>query len=130
MSGKHKWIAEMEIELIAKQAENKCTEMMDRFKEMQAIIVRDPEDIEDLTEIKEFMEKVPIELKKMKPDMDQCMEVFGMLDDFNYKWPSDDKFDQKWVLYGSPLDTMVKIQRAEVFLEQQKKKFLQLMISE
>ena len=111
LSGKHTEIANQEIELIAKRARTTNAELLKTFKEMQEIIEKVPSNIEELTEIKQYMEKVPIEIKKLKPDMDACLEIYGVLDEFNYKFESDEDFNLKWKLFGSPKDTLERIGR-------------------
>ena len=51
LSGKHRKIAEEEIEIIAKTARNQTNKLLKRFKEWHDIIEKSPQNIEELNEI-------------------------------------------------------------------------------
>ena len=72
LAGKHRKIAEEEIEIIAKTARNQTNKLLKRFKEWHDIIEKSPQNIEELNEIREFMTKVPIEIKKIKSEMERA----------------------------------------------------------
>lgn len=57
LSGKHKKIAELEIEIIAKRAKQSTDVLLEKFKEIHDKVNRKPDHIEGLTAIKEFMQK-------------------------------------------------------------------------
>lgn len=92
LSGKHKRIAEEEIEIIAKTARNQTNKLLKKFKEWQDIIEKTPSNIEELNEIREFMTKVPIEIKKIKSEMEKAGEVYEYLNEFSYKFKNDEDF--------------------------------------
>lgn len=105
LSGKHKRIAEEEIEIIAKQAWLQTNRILNKYKSWHEIIEKIPTNIEELNEIREFMSKAPIEIKKLKSDMEQAQDIFEILNEFGYKFKSDDDFELKWKLFGSPKET-------------------------
>ena len=65
-SGKHSSIVEKEIKLIATRAREKNNELSLHFEEMESKIRKTPQDIEELTQIKEYMASLPIEIQKEK----------------------------------------------------------------
>lgn len=87
-------------------------------------IKEDPENIEKLTEIKEYMSSVPNELAKLKIEMAKCFDVYDILDGFSHKTGKED-LDKKWIIYGASKDTMELIEKREKELEKDKVKFLE-----
>ena len=70
------------------------------------------------------MSKAPIEIKKLKSDMEQAQDIFEILNEFGYKFKSDDDFELKWKLFGSPKETYQKIDKQQGYLEREQEKFV------
>ena len=124
LAGKHRRIAEEEILLIAKVARNKTQEILEKFEKIHMKIESVPKDIEELTSIKEFMGTLPKEIEKEQNEIVQCMQIFDVLDEFEYKFTDDEEYDKKWRMFGAPKDTYEKIDRQIVYLEKEKEKFV------
>jgi len=62
---KHEKIATDEVELIARRARKSADEIIESFEKMDMKICSAPRDIEELTQIKEYMASVPNEIEKM-----------------------------------------------------------------
>jgi dynein heavy chain len=45
-----------------------------------------PKDIEELTSIKDYMNSVPNEIEKMSGDIKNCIHIYEILNQFNYKF--------------------------------------------
>lgn len=60
-----------------------------------------PVDIEKLTDIKEYISNMPMQMEKMKIQMNKCFDVFKTLESFNYRF-SKDELDKRWIIFGSP----------------------------
>lgn len=58
--------------------------------------------------------------------MEECMKVFDMLDDFQFKIDKED-INKKFKIMGSIRDTEVMIDSREGMLEKEKVKFLEAM---
>ena len=56
------------------------------------------------------MSKAPIEIKKIKSEMERAQDVYETLNEFSYKFKSDEDFELKWKLFGSPKETFEKIE--------------------
>ncbi len=54
-----------------------------------------------MTETRKFIAEIPITIEKLKQEINNCMEIYSILDEFNYEFTSTD-LDQKWWLFGSP----------------------------
>lgn len=127
MSGKHKRIAELEIELIAKRAKQSNAELTKEFIEMHETIEKTPEDIEEMTKIKEFMARVPTDIEKLKIDITLCMEIYDVLNEFNYQFKDNEDYDRKWDLFGAPKRTLEKIEAQKLTLENEKNTMITVM---
>jgi len=51
------------------------------------------------------MENIPLELEKLKLEMDKCFEVYQKLESFNYRFSKDD-YDKKWIIFGGIKETL------------------------
>jgi len=68
---------------------------------MEDKIMKTPETIEDLTNTKNFIMDQGVEIEKKKKEIDEVMETYSILDEFNYDLSYVDQQD-KWHLYGCP----------------------------
>jgi dynein heavy chain len=120
---KHTWIANQEIELIAKMAKKMANNTIDAFYKINST----PKDIEELSAIRDFMQSVPNEIEKLDGQIKLGMQVYQILEEFKYAFAEDEDYDKQWRLYGSPNDTKSVIGRQMAALEKEKDKFVNLM---
>lgn len=99
--GKHTSIIEKEIKLIAQKAKEMNYNMSTKFDEINERIRRPPKNIEDLTDTKKYIAEIPSTIEKLKTEINMCMDIYGILDEFNFEFTNSD-LDQKWYLFGSP----------------------------
>lgn len=111
LAQKHTKIANDEIELIAKRAKQQANELLEVFEKMNNKIESAPKDIEELTAIKDYMASVPNEIEKQTSDLKACMQIYDILNQFNYKFHDDEDYDKKWKLFGSPKEAIEKIDK-------------------
>lgn len=63
--------------MIAKRAKQATHSIFNQFNAIQNKVKEVPQDIEKLTEIREYMNNVlPTELEKLKVEMNKCFEVY------------------------------------------------------
>jgi dynein heavy chain len=129
ISGKHSKIADLEIEIIAKRSKIAAQEITDKFKDIHEKINRKPDDIESLTAIKEFMDKCDSELDKLQGEIAECMKIYEILDEFQYKFDEDD-IKKKHGMQKSPKDTIDLIERQTLYLEKEKEKLINQMFGD
>ncbi|CAK83095.1 unnamed protein product (macronuclear) [Paramecium tetraurelia] len=110
------------IDLIARRARNTSIRIFQEFGDIKKTILEEPDTIEKLTLLKEYIGNLPQELEKMKIKMNQLFDVFKMLEEFNYRFPLDD-FQRRWKIFGSPkeIKEMVEVRNGQ--LEKLKVKF-------
>lgn len=127
---KHTMIAEQEIELIAKMAKRMANGTIDAFFKINDKINSSPNNIEELSQIRDFMQSVPAEIEKLDVSIKQGMQVYQILEEFKYTFAEEDDYDKQWRLYGSPNDTKSVIGKQIQALEKEKEKFVQSMQQE
>lgn len=128
-AGKHSSIVEKEIKLIASRARDKNNELSLKFEEMEARVRKTPQSIEELTDIKDFMAALPIEIQKDKVDIQDCVEIYDLLEDYQHEF-SMSELDAKWELFAAPKRLMEVIQAQTSVLDKQKEVFLKEMAQE
>ncbi|OMJ85153.1 hypothetical protein SteCoe_13621 [Stentor coeruleus] len=104
LAGKHVSFVKHLIEMIAQKARDATVKMLEEFRKMHREISKPPKDIEELTEIKDYISRVPVEIEKMKQEIEQNMSTFGILEKFQYRFTNDD-MNKKWDLFGYPKKT-------------------------
>jgi hypothetical protein len=57
------------------------------------------------------MANLPKDLEKKKMEIKKCMEIYTTLDMFHYKFDDEEEYDKMWRVYGSPLETMQRIDK-------------------
>ena len=72
-----------------------------KFDEINERIRRPPKNIEELTETKKYITEIPLTIEKLKQEINNCMEIYSVLEEFNYEFSNSDQ-DQKWYLFGAP----------------------------
>lgn len=90
-TGKHASIVEKEIKLIAQKAKEMNYNLSTKFDEINERIRRPPKNIEELTETKKFLAEIPITIEKLKQDINYCMDIYSILDEFNYEFSNSDQ---------------------------------------
>lgn len=68
---------------------------------MEDKIMKTPETIEDLTNTKQFIADQGVEIEKKKKEIDEIMDHYAILDEFNYDLSYTDQ-QEKWHLFGCP----------------------------
>ena len=61
-----------------------------KFDEINERIRRPPKNIEELTETKRYISEIPATIEKLKTEINNCMDIYTILDEFNYEFSSSD----------------------------------------
>jgi len=73
------------------------------------------------------MAGAPGEIAKLKNEIAAGMKVYDILKQFFYQFSEEEDYDRQWRLFGSPGDTMEKIQKQSNYLDKEKDKFVNIM---
>jgi dynein heavy chain, axonemal len=117
--GKYSSIIEKEVKLIASKAKEANYNLSVKFEEIGEKIRRPPKNIEELTETRKFISEIPITIEKLKQEINACMDVYTILDEFNFEFTNSD-LDSKWQLFGAPQRVISIIESQSQILEKQK----------
>ena len=98
---KYQQIREKEIRLIAQIAKEDTVKLSYSFKFIEDKIMKTPETIEELTNTKNFIMEQGVEIERKKKEIDEIMDVYKILDEFNYDLSYSEQQD-KWHLFGCP----------------------------
>ncbi|KAL4464296.1 hypothetical protein ABPG72_011341 [Tetrahymena utriculariae] len=110
------------IELIANRGK---TMTSDLFKEIGGIkqkLTKPPENIEELTNITDKMAIIPSELEKMKKEIEKSMEIYQIMENYNFKF-TEDELKKKWLVFGGPKEIVKTIEDQKAILEKEKHRF-------
>jgi len=127
--GKYEQIIEKEIKLISTRAIEKNLEISMQFDKINEKLMTPPKDIEELTEIKKYISEIGIVIEKNKVDIDSCMRIYDICNEFNHEFTGGEN-DDKWRLFGAPKMIMKTIEAQTATLEKQKEAFIKEMEAE
>ena len=72
-----------------------------KFAEITAKINSTPKNIDELTDTKKFISEIGVQVEKLKKEIDECMKVYSILDEFNVELTGLE-FTNKWDLFKAP----------------------------
>jgi len=122
LAGKHAKFVTALTELIAQRARDDNLKLLESFREMHKELNKVPKDIDELTKIKDLMGRVPIEIERMRVEIEENLNTFGILEKFNYRFAKDD-MEKRWDLFGCPQKTIAIIDKRSDELEKEKVRF-------
>jgi dynein heavy chain len=74
------------IDVIIKRAKQSTLALYDEIQKIKLKLNEPPVDIEKLTEIKQYMANLPLELEKVKEDIDKSCEIYDLLEPFKVRF--------------------------------------------
>ena len=85
--------------IIAKRAKEGTAQIFNLHCVIKSKLNEDPDNIEKLVELKEYIANLPFELDKLKTEMGKVFDIFKTMEDFNYKFSNED-MNKKWNVFG------------------------------
>lgn len=64
---------------------------------------------------------MPMEIERLKVDMEKCFDIYKTLEDFNHKFLPDE-INKRWQIFGGPKKIYELIEERDKQLEKLKKK--------
>ena len=80
-------------------------------------------------EIKEKMENLPNELVKVRQEINETVDIYRILEEFNHKFTKED-LNKKWMIFGGPKEVLELMDTRQNSLEKDKVRFLDVMKAE
>ena len=124
---KHAKIKELEISCLNKKSQDIKTSVFKQVEEMKSGITKQSKNIEELVEIEKYIEDVPNLLQNVKSDIDSCLEIYKILDDFFQKVQYID-LRTRFLLIQSTTDVTNTISMAKSSLKKNRDKFLNALL--
>lgn len=115
--------------LIAKRAKQSTITLFNQFQQIKNKIREVPKNIEQLTEIREYMTATPQELEKIKLEMAKCFDIYKILEGFEHRFSKDD-MDRKWIIFGAGKEILELIEGRKKELDKDSVKFAEKMADE
>lgn len=84
-AAKYRDIVDKEIKLIAQKAKDTNYTLTARFGEIAEKVQKVPKTIDDMTDTKKYIAEVGIQIEKMKKEIDECMTMYNLLDEFGHE---------------------------------------------
>lgn len=109
LCAKHKKLADGLIEVIAKITKRASNELLNNFNNHNIKVEGTPKGIEELDDLKTFMNSIPSLIQKEQAEIKKVMKNYEALDEFGYKWDDEDEYDKMWRVYGAPLETVERV---------------------
>ena len=127
----NKNVAKTLTDIIARRYSNRANDIDNKYKEIRAFIEADPQDIEALTEIEQFIEnEMPGKVQHLKGDSSEVMRVYDILGDMYFRVPEADLDTRLNINYKYPSDIDELVDKRLKDLANKKKKLLEEMKSE
>jgi dynein heavy chain len=95
LSKKHKQLGEAILELLVQKLRGQGDAACDLCKSISRKLNEKPVCIEDLTELREWMETVPIELENLTEEVEHAVNDYELVEEFYYPLSQDD-FNVRW----------------------------------
>ena len=93
------------VDVIAKRAKDASIKLFNQIMDMKTKVMEEPQDIEKLTQLKEYMVNMPQSLEVMKIQMNSCFDIYKMLEGFNYRF-SKDEMSRRWNIFAAPREIL------------------------
>ncbi len=78
------------LELIAQITMVDVLSINDHFQRISQTLQRDPGSIEEVMQIREYLEKVTVDVEEMHEEVVECLETIAQLDEFQYRFTRED----------------------------------------
>jgi dynein heavy chain len=101
LADKHQEVATLLLDLVAKKTGDNATDASGEFQSIMDRLSIEPDSIEALTELREFIAQVPEKLIALRQVIEDAMKNYAVLEDICYKLPPSD-FKLRWDLFSWP----------------------------
>ncbi|XP_070580015.1 dynein axonemal heavy chain 1-like isoform X2 [Ptychodera flava] len=129
LSKKRKALANALLELLAKKLRKQADDACEEFKYISRRLFEKPNCIEDLSEMKQWMEGIPDKLKEHQEIIDKAMSDYELIEEFYYNLSSDD-FSAKWTAVGWPHKIDIQMEQVYNQLEEDQERFMKIQITD
>ncbi|BHF69813.1 Dynein heavy chain 1, axonemal [Sparganum proliferum] len=122
-------MAKAMLDLLARQLRKEADKTCEIFQGIAARLFERPNTIEELTELREYIDNIPETMEEQQENIDKCLADYDLIDDFYYNISNDD-FTAKWTTIGWPNKVRNIVAQVEMQLEEDEERFRKLQISD
>jgi dynein heavy chain len=128
-AAKYRDIQDKELKLIGQRAKDTNYVLLAKFGEIHSKVLAAPKTIDDMTDLKKYIQEQGLVIEKMKKEIDECMMTYNILDEYEVELNASQLSD-KWKLFGAPLATKKLMEKQIVDLDKLKEQMIKLMEQE
>ncbi|XXQ30104.1 AAA+ ATPase domain-containing protein [Plasmodiophora brassicae] len=100
----------------------RCVVIAKDFNGIRATLQRTPANIEALVEMREHLALVPKTVTEQKPNIEEVLARFAMLEEFGFRFTKDD-FGARWDTFALPKTIADQVASVNAYLDEQKSVF-------
>eukprot|EP00937_MAST-01D_sp_MAST-1D-sp2_P001678 g1678.t1 len=126
---KHDKIATLVRALLANKVNEQARKLNEVFEGIERQLSIEPKDIEQLVELKEYMDTVPAMVAELQLQIEQSCDNFDLLDGLKHQLEPAE-FRARWTMFAWPKTTADKMIDVADMLEQEKKEYAKEMEGE
>ncbi|XP_076646459.1 dynein axonemal heavy chain 1 [Halictus rubicundus] len=117
------------LEMLTKKLRAEVETILDEYREIRIKLKEQPQSIEHIFEIREWMETIPLRVQELEGKMDRLKLDFDVLDTFWWNL-SDEDFEAKWEAIGSPLQIQLQVEETNLQLGEEQEKFYRIQVQD
>ncbi|OEH74384.1 dynein heavy chain related protein [Cyclospora cayetanensis] len=115
------------LDALAKRFREQCNQTLEEFMRISTTLLRRPGGIEELTELREYMDDIPTKLEDLAIKIKSALHIFEVLEAFKYRLLVED-YNLRWRLYGSPAHILELMNEASAAFIKDRARFLDEML--
>ncbi|XP_076380684.1 dynein axonemal heavy chain 1 [Megalopta genalis] len=117
------------LEMLTHKLRAEVETVLDDYRDIRIKLKEQPQSIEHVFEIREWMETIPLRVQELESKMDKLKLDFDVLDLFWWNL-SDEDFQAKWEAIGSPFQIQLQIDETDERLVEEQDKFYRIQIQD
>lgn len=115
-------IIELEIDLLIHNSRKMKNSFNTQCEAIKKEILKPCRNIDELVAVERYIDEVPMLLDNLKVDIDGCMDIYKILDEFFYKVQFLE-LRQRYMLIGAPTEILNTISNIKAGLQKQRERF-------
>nr|XP_022908003.1 dynein heavy chain 1, axonemal-like [Onthophagus taurus] len=105
------------------------TKLIDDYHDIQTKLFEQPNSIEHIYDIRDWMETVPMNIRGMEESAKRLLLEYDILEGFWYNLPDED-FENKWEVVGWPRKILNLLDQTNEFLAEETERFLKIQYND
>jgi dynein heavy chain len=126
LANKHRKIVELGFELLTQRFRLTAEDVISNFSGILSTLRKTPKDVETSTEMRDYMQTVPGECVKQSVEINKCIRMYDILEEFKVRVTNDDTY-QRWRVFGCPKQAYSLMEEVEAAIQELEAQFFQQM---